>query len=94
MQAILTINPEVFFLLSGTGQAKYYPGMHCAAEFFAEEFFAEEFSAGTEAISRLPSVLMQCATRAECQISSDSESSNKNTFSLALGASVECQALI
>ena len=50
MQAILTINPDVFFLLSGTGQAKYYPGMHCAAEFFAEEFFAEEFFAGTEAI--------------------------------------------
>jgi hypothetical protein len=32
MQAILTISPDTFFLLSGTGQAKYYPGMCCAAK--------------------------------------------------------------
>lgn len=26
-QAILSINPDVFFVLSGTGQARFYPGM-------------------------------------------------------------------
>ncbi len=26
MQAILSINSDAYFLLSGTGQAKYYPG--------------------------------------------------------------------
>jgi hypothetical protein len=27
VQAVLTIDPDVFFLLSGTGQARNYPGM-------------------------------------------------------------------
>ena len=74
MQAILTISPDTFFLLSGTGQAKYYPGMYCAANILLQNLQPWPATAAQGCtVSRTPSVLMQFAMGAPCQWLADSD---------------------
>jgi hypothetical protein len=43
-QAILSINPDVFFLLSGTGQARFYPGMAWGNGFITDPSLIQQYN--------------------------------------------------